>query len=86
MTKVTIGLAIAASIWVASSAAFVVLLLVEARRMSPRLGQRAAEVPAWLKTHAPELRGNEAELAALREELRDLRTVVGDRAPAPADR
>ncbi len=82
MTKVTIGLAVAATIWVVSSVAFAILLLVEARRVSPRVGQRVAEVPGWLKTHTPELKGDEAELAALREELRELRSIVDERAPA----
>ncbi len=86
VTKVTIGLGVTATIWVVSSVAFVALLLVGARRATPRLGQRAAEVPAWLRTHAPEFKGDEAELTALREELRELRTIVDERVPAPVDR
>jgi hypothetical protein len=96
VSKLIIGLGIAGTVWVASGVAFVVLLLIEARKATPRVRHRLAEAPEWLRTHAPEtgvsdwLRSRDAgdssaELAALRDELREIRAIVGERVPADAD-
>ena len=98
MSKLIIGLGITGTIWVVSGVAFVVLLVIEARKATPRVRHRLAEAPEWLRTHAPETRGpdwlgdrgsnagdSSAELAALRDELREIRTIVEERVPADAD-
>ena len=96
MSKLVIGLGITGTVWVVSGVAFVVLLLIEARRATPRVRHRLAEAPEWLRAHAPEtgvpdwLRAREArdvseELAALRDELHEIRTIVDERVIADAD-
>ncbi len=98
MSKLIIGLTITGTLWVASGIAFVVLLLIEARKATPRVRHRMAEAPDWLRAHAPEsgvsewlrarapeVRGSSAEVAALRDELRELRAIVEGRVPADAD-
>ena len=98
MSKIIIGLGITGTVWVFSSIAFVVLLLIEARKATPRVRHRLAEAPDWLRTHAPETRATDwlrdrgsnardssAELAALRDELGELRAIVGERVPADTD-
>jgi hypothetical protein len=67
--------------WVGSGVAFVVLLLIEARKATVRVRHRVAEASEWLRTHVPETgvsdwlrdrsshaRDSSAELAALRDE------------------
>ncbi len=85
MSKLIIGLTITGTVWVASGIAFVVLLLIEARKAAPRVRHRMADAPDWLRAHAPEVGGSSAELAALRDELRELRGIVEERVPAEAD-
>ncbi len=98
MSKLIIGLGITGTVWVASGVAFVVLLLIEARRATPRVRHRLAEAPGWLRTHTPETavpdwlrdRGSvpangSAELAALRDELNELRAVVEKSVPTDVD-
>jgi len=86
VSKLIIGLGITGTVWVASGVAFVVLLLIEGRRAAPRVRHRMADAPDWLRAHAPEVGGSSAELAALRDELRELRAIVEERMPADADR
>ena len=96
MSKLIIGLGITGTVWVVSGAAFVALLLIEARRATPQVRHRLAEAPEWLRAHAPEtgvpdwLRAREAgdvseELAALRDEVREIRTIVDERMIADTD-
>ena len=85
MSKLIIGLTITGTVWVASGVAFVVLLLIEVRKAAPRVRHQMADAPDWLRAHAPEVGGSSVELAALRDELRDLRAIVEERAPADGD-
>ncbi len=85
MSKLIIGLTITGTVWVASGVAFVVLLLIEGRRAAPRVRHRMEGAPDWLRAHAPEVGGSSAELAALRDELRELRGIVEERVPGDVD-
>jgi hypothetical protein len=96
VSKLIIGLGITGTVWVVSGVAFVVLLLIEARKATPRVRHRLADAPEWLRTHAPESRvpdwlhsrdagEDPSEVAALRDELREIRAIVEERVPADAD-
>ena len=82
MSKLTIGILAAGLVWVASSAAIVVLLLAEAPQVAPEVRERVTHVPAWLREHtpAPLVPGpTRAEFDAIHDELGRIRELLQDR-------
>jgi len=82
MTRLTLGLIAAAVVSAVSAMVLGLLLLLEARRMAPKVRERVAEVPHWLSSHTPEVlpaRRIIADLDAVKDDMHRVRELLEER-------